>query len=129
MNLGKIRDLARRDPEALYLKEAAKRLEKILGSWLNYEESMTLMDIVQLYTLEFKDGFIVNDDSDPHKIIGIPQAAELAGCFTKDPDQEWDWWKAKYPSHDKTTEQYLNTCGRLLLKILRHPSVRAVRTE
>lgn len=123
MNLQKLYDCKEASLEYSYLSEVAKRLKKILGSRLTKDEVIAMMDVITLYSFQFNDGFVINDDRD--HIIGRSDAAAIAACFSKEPGTSVLWWKVEYPASDKESEEYQAVSDRLLAKIMRDPHVRA----
>jgi hypothetical protein len=57
-----------------YFLEAARRLEKSLGPWLNYGESIALMQILLSHSFKYEDGFILNDRSNVPIMMGVANA-------------------------------------------------------
>lgn len=123
MNLQKLRESKEASLEYSYLSEVAKRLDKILGSRPTKDEIIAMMNVITLYSFQFNDGFVINDDRE--HIIGFSDAAAIAACFCKEPGKDSLWWKVEYPAYDKESEEYQAVSDRLLAKLIQSPIVRA----
>lgn len=118
MNLQKLVDAAGTGPEFEYEKEIAERLEAVLGSWLSLPECFALLDLLAYHNFRFEDGFVISDNRDPNKIIGIADASAIVSCFRKEPEQDWLWFKVKYPGYPLESEAFQAARTTLLARIL-----------
>jgi len=123
MNIQKLHKSEGSGREFHYLGEVVKRLEKILGPRLAHDEIIALMDIITLYSFQFADGFVLNNDADVTSTIGISSAAAVAACFSQDPHKDWQWWKAEYSAYDRGNEKFQRCYDAILAKIVRYPAM------
>jgi hypothetical protein len=78
------------------------------------------MQIIQLYKITFRDGFVLNNDS--QNIIGASDAAIIVSALCKEPDNEWQWWKAVSPTRPQSSQSFDELYYRVLGQIPAHPS-------
>jgi hypothetical protein len=107
-----------------YLKEIAVRLEKVLGSWLTLPECIALMNILAYYSFKYDDGFMISDERDPNKIVGLSDAAAIVACFCREPDRDWYQFKVEYPAYNKENKEYEILFNEMLSRILQDPAIR-----
>ena len=125
LNLGKLYDV---DPPeskvAIYHKEVARHLVPLIGDHLSLAESIALMQILHWNSLEFNDGFIINDSREPDKEMWLADAAVIAAAFCTEVDKDWRFFKRENPAYPKESHEYVATYERLLNQIRTSPNVR-----
>lgn len=118
MNIQKIiHSLGQNAPELNYVKEVAQRLGDILGDNLSYIETIALIDLISLNSIRFRDGFIVNDDSELVKTLGYALASIIGSVLCIHPDEEPYWWKDERLNFDSCSKEYEEVYKKLLEKI------------
>jgi hypothetical protein len=79
-----------------YQREVVTRLEDALGSELDLNQSLMLMEILTSCTFVYDDGFIINDERDLIRGIGYSDAAAIVATFWDEPEYDFQWFKAEY---------------------------------
>jgi hypothetical protein len=107
-------------------REVVARLEDALGSELDLNQSLMLIQILTSYTFVYDDGFIINDEGDLIRGIGYSDAAAIVAAFWDEPAYDWEWFKAKYFSDylfSIDAAELNRIRDELLAAILKNPAV------
>lgn len=128
MNIDKLLDYTGGlGPEFDHDREVVTRLEDALGSQLDLNQSLMLIQILTSYTFVYDDGFIINDDGDLIRIIGYSDAAAIVAAFWDEPAYDWEWFKAEYFSDylwSVEATELKKIKEELLASILQNPAVK-----
>ena len=81
-HLNIIRESELDDEQKEYLIECSKRLAKIFGDDLDWQGFITLSSLLELYTIFWEDGFIINSDKDEED-LSKDEAATIAYTLYK----------------------------------------------
>jgi hypothetical protein len=103
--------------ELAYAIEVVRRLACIFKAQLAFDQSIALMHMLQLYTLIYDDGFVINDEYGIIETIGLSDAATFISAFWEEPEKDWEWWRQMYWSYDKSTPIYQAHFQAVLMQI------------
>ena len=110
--------------EFRYSREVVRRIERWLGRQPDLSQSIALMHILTLYSFEYDDGFVINDERGIIELIGLAEAASIVATFWDDPKQDWEWFRMAYWDVDKSKPEYQDVFNSTLGQILQDPTVR-----
>ena len=123
------------DPERDYYRKIIAFLENVFPDGLSISQAFVLMTILQFYEIALRDGFVINDESDDEKVIGIREAGAIASHLCTEyteSDQflhDAQWWATMYCSKRDVTEAELaETKEKLLGRIMLHPEIERIRS-
>jgi hypothetical protein len=112
----------RQTNETAYYLAVVDRLEAVLGPWLDERECVALVHVLIYHTFVCDDGFVINGD-DSLTSLGVWGAADIAACFSKDPQLDVPSLKIAY--RNGISGQY-ELAEELKQRILSDPSIRLV---
>ena len=115
------------DDARLELERVANFLYSVFGDRISHAEMIALMHILTLFTIELRDGTIINDLAEINKGMWLIDAALVASAMCDEPDREPIWWKSEFPTFDKNNVAYENLVSKLLEEIKASPEVVSVR--
>jgi hypothetical protein len=82
------------------------------------------MHILTLYSFQYDDGFIINDELGDIELIGLAEAASIVACFWDDPQQDWEWFRIQYWDIDKSTDEYQQVFNQMLQQLIGDPKIK-----
>ncbi|MEM6293986.1 MAG: hypothetical protein AAGA54_22100 [Myxococcota bacterium] len=95
-------------PELVYLLECARRLEAVFApSEWTLERGITLISILNAFSIRFCDGFVIGDTSEDWKLLGFAEAEAVVAAISSEPNQSAEWWRDVRlgPRRPKTTDE------------------------
>ncbi|HEX6099235.1 MAG TPA: hypothetical protein VF432_23175 [Thermoanaerobaculia bacterium] len=92
-----------------YLCEVARRLDPLFpGGITEIPLGLSLFALLQAQSIHFFDGFVINDISDPDKIIGTDPALVVVAALDADvrPPSFWDSQRFPRGNDDRQDQMY-----------------------
>jgi hypothetical protein len=114
------------DPAVDYLRKITQRLDAVLGAQPTFLQLVALASLLNLLTIRFSDGLIVNDHDNLVHVLGYAQIDVIEAALLDNPEYDARWVRRMRLTHTFDDTAVEDERERLLHLLRSDPQVASI---